>query len=408
MADLQQMSKSESFQVFIATEIRLHRDEGGRLRAAHSAAGYDYWRQYVRAYGSVQILGRVDTERISDSGPLVEGPGVTVVGLPDYHGFWGLLCTIGRVFGRLREVGDETSLFVVRLPEAISLATYWRARRCRGFLLARVVSNGGQLMRAMFAPPLGHLSGCVADLAMKWCVKHSTAVVYVTTQWLQTRYPARPGTPTFVRSDFATGSGAFVSRARSSPVADARPLRLIAVGTLEKTYKGFDFLVEVTNRLVMNGFNVTLDVVGGGRHLDDLTGQVRRLGMGSRVRLHGQIHERSALVALLDSADLFMSGSRVEGLPRATLEAMARALPVVSTRAGAVCEILDPACIVPIDDAESFSRAATHLLSVPDAYARASASNLATARRIAELSNDDLFVEFLGSIWQRQPIEDSR
>jgi glycosyltransferase involved in cell wall biosynthesis len=70
---------------------------------------------------------------------------------------------------------------------------------------------------------------------------------------------------------------------------------------------------------------------------DALQEQIARLGLGGRVALAGELSV-AALAELYHSADLFVLATRFEGYGMALAEALARGLPVVSTRTGAVTE----------------------------------------------------------------------
>jgi glycosyltransferase involved in cell wall biosynthesis len=71
--------------------------------------------------------------------------------------------------------------------------------------------------------------------------------------------------------------------------------------------------------------------------------------------------------------------SRTEGLPRALVEAMARALPSVGSAVGGIPELLDESCVVPPDDPVALAGAIRRLLSDPAAWEEQSRRNLAVA-----------------------------
>jgi glycosyltransferase involved in cell wall biosynthesis len=70
---------------------------------------------------------------------------------------------------------------------------------------------------------------------------------------------------------------------------------------------------------------------------DDLEALLDELGLRHRVHLLGQIADPQRLIA---DADLFVMSSREEGLGTSVLDAMARGIPVASTTAGGLPEML--------------------------------------------------------------------
>jgi glycosyltransferase involved in cell wall biosynthesis len=146
--------------------------------------------------------------------------------------------------------------------------------------------------------------------------------------------------------------------------------------------KGHDILVEALARLRHLPWRLTC---AGSETLHPptvaaLREQLRRTGLADRVRLAGDLDE-PALSHLYDVADLFVLATRHEGYGMAVAEAVARGLPVVSTVAGAIPELVDErsGAIVPMNDPAALAAALQPLLSDDGARARRSAA--ARARR---------------------------
>ena len=79
-----------------------------------------------------------------------------------------------------------------------------------------------------------------------------------------------------------------------------------------------------------------LRIAGGGPLWEQIQAQTNRLGLNSSVSLEGATRD---VVSFLGQLDVFVLSSITEGLPLVILEAMAAALPVVSTRVGGVPEV---------------------------------------------------------------------
>jgi L-malate glycosyltransferase len=79
-------------------------------------------------------------------------------------------------------------------------------------------------------------------------------------------------------------------------------------------------------------------VVAGSGHLRrTLEAQIEDLGLGERVHLIGHVEEPERLIA---DSDLFVMSSQEEGLGTTVLEAMALGIPIASTTAGGLSEVL--------------------------------------------------------------------
>ncbi len=104
-------------------------------------------------------------------------------------------------------------------------------------------------------------------------------------------------------------------------------LRLLAVGRLSH-YKGFDVLVDAVAKTP----DVQLLLIGDGECAAALQDQVRRLGLGGRVRLAGRVDDAVRDAAYAE-AELFClpSVARSEAFGVVLLEAMRAGLPVLAS-----------------------------------------------------------------------------
>lgn len=109
--------------------------------------------------------------------------------------------------------------------------------------------------------------------------------------------------------------------------------------------KGHDLLLEAAGRLAATpaGGRLHFVCVGGGDLRDSIAARAAALGVGARVHLLGQ---RWDTEAWYDAADLFVLPSRMEGMPLAIMEAMAKRLPVVATAVSGIPEELGDAGIL--------------------------------------------------------------
>lgn len=102
--------------------------------------------------------------------------------------------------------------------------------------------------------------------------------------------------------------------------------------------KGFDLLMRAVARLVQQGHDLELCIVGEGDERPRLEALIGELGCGERIRLLGY---RSDLRDLYEAMDLFALSSIREGLPNVLLEAMAMGTPVLATRIAGVPRLVE-------------------------------------------------------------------
>lgn len=124
--------------------------------------------------------------------------------------------------------------------------------------------------------------------------------------------------------EFGALSSEARAQVRASLGLEPEDIAIISVGDLVPR-KNVAAAIDVLGRL--NDTLVQLIVCGRGPELDSLAKRAARLGVGDRVHFLGF---RSDVKRLLAAADIFLSTSLQEGLPRSTMEAMASGLPCVT------------------------------------------------------------------------------
>jgi glycosyltransferase involved in cell wall biosynthesis len=158
-------------------------------------------------------------------------------------------------------------------------------------------------------------------------------------------------------------------------------LSLLCVATLT-VRKGHDLLFDALAGL--KEFDWRLECIGGamgdGRMLDSLQDRLRRHGMLERVTFPGE-GDDAMVGRAYAAADLFVLPTRYEGYGMVVAEALARGLPVISTRTGAIAERVGEhaGLIVPPGNAAALREALRRFFS--DADLRASLKDGALAVR---------------------------
>jgi glycosyltransferase involved in cell wall biosynthesis len=147
-------------------------------------------------------------------------------------------------------------------------------------------------------------------------------------------------------------------------------------------------LLRAAARLRASQANLHWAIAGEGAERPALERLRAELGLDDRVHLLGHLDEPARLIA---EADCFVMSSRDEGLGTSVLEAMALGIPVASTTAGGLPEMVGGGAglLVPPGDPAALSDAVARLLGDPvlagevTAKARAAVQGF-TAARMAE------------------------
>jgi L-malate glycosyltransferase len=153
----------------------------------------------------------------------------------------------------------------------------------------------------------------------------------------------------------------FGVRARLGLADDS--LVAVTVGALVP-HKDHATLLHSARRLAERFPSLHWAIAGDGELLPVLEWLRDQLGLNDRVHFLGRIPEPEGLIA---EADVFVMSSREEGLGTSVLDAMARGIPVASTSAGGLGEMLGGGAglLVPAANPEPLANAVARILGDP-------------------------------------------
>ncbi len=282
--------------------------------------------------------------------------------------------------------GEAMGIPVVRLPiarkrlPALIALRRWLVRHRGKVDVVNTHSSTDSWLAAIacatlaHAPPIvrtRHVSTTVRNTATtRWLYGRAAAHVVTTGEALRRQLARDNDVPPERMTSIPTGidlarfvpGDAAAARARLG--LPARPA-LGIVSTL-RSWKGHQYLFDAlaADRAAWAGWQVV--VVGEGPYRDRLDAHLARLGLAGDIRFVGQQRD---VVPWLQALDLFTLPSYgEEGVPQAIMQAMACALPVVSTSVGAIAEAVDAevtGLIVPPRDAAALGAALARLREDP-------------------------------------------
>lgn len=167
-------------------------------------------------------------------------------------------------------------------------------------------------------------------------------------------------------------------------------------GRQPKSIKGPDVLLaalEIVRRSVPE-----LHVLLSGPAREYVRSGLERLGIPYR---HRQVPRYREIAQLYAALDAYVVPSRQEGGPKGVLEAMASAVPVVTTRVGQAAELVrdgENGWLVEVDDAQALAAGLARVASRPAGLASVVAAGRETARANSYDTQLPLWREFLAGL----------
>ncbi|NDI34869.1 glycosyltransferase family 4 protein [Chengkuizengella sediminis] len=215
--------------------------------------------------------------------------------------------------------------------------------------------NYGNLAGKILAP--------LSCLKLKKIVKSAPYVLYVTNKFLQKRYPTN-GTNiscSNVKIEFIDEQ---VLINRIDKIHKLKTSNKIILGTaaaIDVKFKGQEYVIEAISKLAKEGYDFEYQLAGNG---DDsyLKSIAEKFGVIDKIVFLGAVPQNK-IVQWIDNIDIYIQPSKQEGLPRAVIESMSRACPIIASNAGGIPELVEEKHIFKKGNCNELSTKINSLLS---------------------------------------------
>ena len=117
-----------------------------------------------------------------------------------------------------------------------------------------------------------------------------------------------------------------------------QPFKILSTGRLH-FQKGYIYALLAIKRLSEKGLNLEYNICGAGPEEGLVKYMIQELGLSDCVKMHGKV-SGVKVKSLLAESDLFLLPSIYEGIANAALEAIASGVPLLTTTAGGMHEVI--------------------------------------------------------------------
>ncbi|WP_391116744.1 glycosyltransferase [Psychrobacillus sp. L3] len=123
---------------------------------------------------------------------------------------------------------------------------------------------------------------------------------------------------------------------RTENLQRSNNINFITTGRMQNV-KNHKLMIDAFSDVVKKHNNVTLTILGDGELRVEIEKQIKDLDLKEKIITKGIVNNVSEE---LNKADIYVMSSNYEGLPLSVLEAMACGLPILTTKAGGVIDIV--------------------------------------------------------------------
>ena len=237
-----------------------------------------------------------------------------------------------------REI-KNIDFLIIRLPSMIGNLAVKTAKKYKKPYLIEMVGCpwdalwNHSLKGKLFAPIMTYIT--------KKEIKNAPYVLYVTKDFLQKRYPTNGksiGCSDVVLNDIDEKN--LEIRKDRFKRNKENSIKIIATtAAVDVKYKGQKYVLKAIKRLMNDGKMFEYWLIGDGDN-SYLKKYVKKYKLEKQVKFLGPL-PHNEVFEKLDNVDIYIQPSKQEGLPRALIEAMSRALLCIGSRTGGIPELLE-------------------------------------------------------------------
>lgn len=322
----------------IATDFRLYEIDG---KLFLNDTTYTTVERYKNIFGKVILCTRVIrnaqvSSKLKDATLLID----SYIAIDNF-----IHVLLGKYDSLIRKYITSADIIIARVPSIIAYRVSRIAHQCEKPVLALAMGCAWDVY-------WNHsLAGKIIAPYMYWemrrTLKNSDYALYVTSEFLQKRYPCC--------CKINMGISDVRINKIDKDIIDRRILKiqerytdsdilLMTTGDVSSKIKGQKFAIEAIKMLKDDGIIVNYVLVGEGDK-KYLTNIADKLGVKNQLIFTGRLNY-GEVIEMLDKADIYIQPSLSEGLPRAVVEAMSRGCPVIASSVGGNPELIDSRYLV--------------------------------------------------------------
>jgi glycosyltransferase involved in cell wall biosynthesis len=170
-------------------------------------------------------------------------------------------------------------------------------------------------------------------------------VVYVTSQFLQNRYPTKGKSIPCSNVELIEVDQKDIQTRlnKLKSFSKKQTIDICTIAGIDVPYKGQDDVIKALTKLREKNIFINYHIIGKGdsKYLQDIAEKNK---ISNQVFIHGAL-PHNEVFDFLRGMDLYIQPSKQEGLPRSLIEAMSVALPSFGARTAGIPELINEDCI---------------------------------------------------------------
>ena len=358
----------------------------GKYYAADREA-FDLYCRYLRVYERIRLVTRcIPSDKIEKSWiPLDEESRIEYYPLPIFHGPKEYV----RVFWKTRLLAkksiDGCDAAILRVPSTVAMVVGKFVQKAKIPYATEVVYDAEDGWR--LSSGLSRYVWKKIDRDLRSLCYSAEGVSCVTERYMQRNYFSKKNNAFHSHySSLALPISFYVGVPKKFPQGNSFVIAHTSKQIQFNGRKGHKELVTAISLLNKMGENVRVKFAGADYEngIEKLQQYANQLGVVDKIEFVGYL-DKSELSSFLESSDIFVLPTKAEGLPRVIIEAMAKALPCISTNVSGNSELLDTDYLIDnFFDVDALVACIEKIVKNHDVYESVSIRNLKKSREYEE------------------------
>lgn len=361
-------------ELYFITDARFHKASNGKYYAGEMSFANSLWQRYLKEFDKVYVIARVFdlVDKVSED-HLVDN--VEILPIESFDSAFEFLKKKSTIKKQIDNyLSNSHKAIIIRGAGSIGfLASQICIKKKLPYAIEVVGDPYDVFAPGVIKHPLRSIFRYLFTNYQKKAVYNASAVLYVTKNTLQKRYPANEEKFSTFASDVFIEGDIDVEQKELSDIL--LPYHLISIGALEQLYKSPDVAIRCVEKLNKKGINVELTWLGKGIYMEEMIQLAKSLNIEDKVHFAGSVSSKQVR-EYLKKSDIFLLLSKTEGLPRAMVEAMSVGLPCIGTNVGGIPELVFSDFLVPVGDVDAICKKIEYLINNPSEYIELSRMNI--------------------------------
>lgn len=341
--------------IFIATDITVFKHNGQIFaNQKHSTI----FKRYSKVFGKIILCSRIEkidriTESFEDITDIIEST-ISIVSLANML-FNGLNKEMAAAI-------KKCDLVICRCP---AISAYKAADIAHNNGIPYLAESMGDAWDAYWNHGVqGKAIAPYMFLKMKSVVRNADYAVYVTSKYLQKRYPCKSASIAASNVLIQDLENEVLEKRKQKIYRfEKKTITLMTTAAVDVWYKGQQYVIKAIKQLNSKGISIRYLVVGEG-DTDYLKRIAEKEGVSSQVIFCGRLPLNEVFI-LLDETDIYIQPSLQEGLPRSVIEAMSRGCVCIGAHTAGIPELIDDSMVVKRKSVEDIVKKILYYIGLP-------------------------------------------